>query len=443
MFVALQSKLDTILRGGGLMKLSAVAALAISLLTFPASFADAAEGYTLGPGDHVRVQVSDFRSGGEVYRWTVYETGKDFIVGPNGRLSLPIVGELDAEGKTTGELEAEVAAKLQAKTGLIARPDASIQIVRYRPFYVIGGVDKPGEYEYQPGLTVLQAFAMAGGPPRATTDQLIGFEKDALTSRGNLAVLSVDRISLLARQARLDAEIADKPELAFPDELRANSANPDVAHVLQEEQLQFDSRRSGLAKQVNAVDQNKTYLAGEINALRQKGESLGAELAAMRKEREIIAGLQSRGLSAAPRLLELEQSIAQIEGDQTDVEVAIVRANEDISKDDRDIAGLKAKFRKETLEEAAEVRDKLAETVKKIQTSRNLIQEAEVRAPGIARSNASGYANPIFVLSRPAKDGKMENFTAQETDAIQPGDVLRVTPKNADRAMTAAPRLAD
>ena len=271
----------------------------------------------------------------------------------------------------------------------------------------------------------------------------VGFEKDALTSRGDLAVLSVDRISLLARQARLGAEIADKPELAFPDELRANSANPDVAHVLQEEQLQFDSRRSGLAKQVNAVDQNKTYLAGEINALRQKGESLGAELAAMRKEREIIAGLQSRGLSAAPRLLELEQSIAQIEGDQTDVEVAIVRANEDISKDDRDIAGLKAKFRKETLEEAAEVRDKLAETVKKIQTSRNLIQEAEVRAPGIARSNASGYANPIFVLSRPAKDGKMENFTAQETDAIQPGDVLRVTPKNADRAMTAAPRLAD
>jgi exopolysaccharide production protein ExoF len=415
----------------------------VALFISPPSFAGATESYTLGSGDHVQIQVSDFRSGGEVYQWTVYESGKDFIVGPNGRLSLPILGDLDAAGRTTEELEDEIAAKLQAKAGLIARPDTSVQIVRFRPFYVIGGVDKPGEYEYRPGLTVLQAFAAAGGPPRATTDQLIGFKKDALTSRGDLRVLSVDRISLLARQARLDAEIADKPELAFPDELRAKSADPDVARVLQEEQLLFDSRRTGLVKQVDAIERNKTYLANEIVTLQQKHASLDAELVAMRKERDLIASLQSRGLAAAPRQLELEQSVAQIEGNQTDVEVAIVRANEDISKDDRDILALKEKFQKDPLQEAVEVQNQLAETVNKIQTSQALIQEAEVRAPSMALSNASGYAKPVYVLSRRTKDGKVENLTAKETDPVQPGDVLRVTPESADSALTGALRVAN
>jgi exopolysaccharide production protein ExoF len=409
----------------------------VALFISPPSFAGTTESYTLGSGDHVQIQVSDFRSGGEVYQWTVYESGKDFIVGPNGRLSLPILGDLDAAGRTTEELEDEIAAKLQAKAGLIARPDTSVQIVRFRPFYVIGGVDKPGEYEYRPGLTVLQAFAAAGGPPRATTDQLIGFKKDALTSRGDLRVLSVDRISLLARQARLDAEIADKPELAFPDELRAKSADPDVARVLQEEQ------RTGLVKQVDAIERNKTYLANEIVTLQQKHASLDAELVAMRKERDLIASLQSRGLAAAPRQLELEQSVAQIEGNQTDVEVAIVRANEDISKDDRDILALKEKFQKDPLQEAVEVQNQLAETVNKIQTSQALIQEAEVRAPSMALSNASGYAKPVYVLSRRTKDGKVENLTAQETDPVQPGDVLRVTPESADSALTGALRVAN
>ena len=426
------------------MKLCSVAiVLAFALFTSKPTFAGDRESYTLGSGDHVQIKVSDFRSEGEVNQWTVYESGKDFVVGPNGRLSLPILGELDATGRTTEELEDEIAAKLQAKAGLIARPDASVQIVRFRPFYVIGGVDKPGEYEYRPGLTALQAFAVAGGPPRATTDQLIGFEKDALTSRGDLRVLSVDRNSLLARQARLDAEIADKRELAFPDELRAKSADPDVARVLQEEQLLFNSRRTGLTKQVDAIEQNKTYLTNEIVTLQQKHASLDAELVAMRKERDLIANLQSRGLAAAPRQLELEQSVAQIEGNQTDVEVAIVRANEDISKEEGDILALKAKFQKDTLQEAAEVHNQLAETVNKIQTSQALIQEAEVRAPTMALSNVAGYAKPIYVLSRRTKDGKVENVTAEETDPVQPGDVLRVVPQSADSAMTGALRVAN
>ena len=403
-------------------------ALAFALFAVSPFSVEATESYTLGPGEHIQVKVTDFRSGGDIYQWGPYESGNDLIVGPDGRVSLPILGELDAAGKTTAELKKEIATALQAKAGLIARPDVSVQIVRFRPFYVVGMVEKPGEYEYRPGLTVLQAFAMAGGLPRAAPDQLPGFEKDALVSRGDLRVLSVDQISLLARQARLEAEIANDEELVFPNELRTKAADPEVAALLREEKLLFDSNRNGLAKQSDELERNKTYLRDEISQLQQKNVTLDVEVAAMRKERDLVASLLSRGLTAAPRQLELEQSVAQIEGNQLDVRVAIARASEDISKSDREILELKGKAQKDLLKESADVRIKLLEIADKIQTSQNLIHEAEVRAPNMIMSNGASIASPNYFLTRSGVDGKVENLSVRDNDRVQPGDVVRVLP---------------
>ncbi len=408
--------------------------LALAFILLLPFRAGAAESYTLGPGDRVQVRVFDFRSGGAASQWAGFDGSADYIVGPNGHLSLPIVGDFDAQGKTTVELEEAVATKLQTRAGLISKPYASVQIVRFRPFYVVGAVEKPGEYEYPPGLTVLQAFGMAGGPQRANTDQMIGLEKDALTSRGDLRVLSVDRTSLLASKARLDAEVAGRQELDFPEELRKAAArNADVARILREEQLLFDSERTGLDKQVSGLEQTKSYLLNEVETLKQKAVTIEKGLDAMRKEREIVAGLLSKGLTAAPRQLELDQNIAQVEGNQLDVQVAIVRANEDIAKADRDISDLKSNFVKNAIKDAAGVRDKLADTAEKMETSRSLVEEAEFRAPNMTLPNVASYARPTYVLSRRGRDGKMEELSASDSDAVQPGDVLRVIPQNAQR----------
>jgi protein involved in polysaccharide export with SLBB domain len=405
--------------------------LALCCLAFSA--AQATEVYRLGPGDHVEVKVSDFRAGtGEAYQWTAFSGGggtADFIVAPDGRLSLPVVGELDAAGKTTADLEDAIAAKLQAKAGLTTKPDASVQVVKFRPFYVVGIVDKPGEYDYRPGLTVLQAVGVAGGVERTTSDALLGFIKDALTSRGDLRVLAADLTTLRARQARLDAEIADKDQIVFPDELRAKSDDPDVVRAMREEQLLFDAQRTGLAAQIATIEKNKAFLHDEIASLGQKGAAVAGQLASMRKELDLIAGLVSKGLTAAPRQLELEQNIAQIEGNQLDVEVAIVRANEDIAKSDRDIQELKTTRRNDELTEAADVRVKLAETIEKMQTSQTLVQQAEVRAPAETMANVEGFDKPIYMLSRRNDKGQAEDAPAQESDLVRPGDVVRVLPR--------------
>jgi protein involved in polysaccharide export with SLBB domain len=408
------------------------------LAHFPAR---ATEVYRLGPGDHVEVKVSDFRSAtGEAYQWTAFNsaTATEFIVAPDGRLSLPVVGELEAAGKTTADLERSIADKLQTKAGLTTKPDAAVQIVKFRPFYVVGIVDKPGEYDYRPGLTVLQAVGIAGGLERTTTDALLGFIKDTLISRGDVRVLAADLISLRARQARLDAETAEKDTIAFPNDLLAKSDDPDVARAMREEQILFDAQRTGLANQVATIEKNKAFLHNEIASLGQKSDTIAAQLAAMRKELDLISGLVSKGLTAAPRQLELEQNLAQIQNNQLDVQVAIVRANEDISKSDRDILELQTKSRNDELTEAADVRVKLAETMEKMQTSQALVRQAEVRAPMETMTNVEGYGKPIYVLSRRDDKGQAQELTVQESELVQPGDVVRALPRLTDTTPSSA-----
>lgn len=106
--------------------------------------------YRLGVADKVRVTVF-----GEAAL-----TG-EFLVGGNGRISLPLIGETRAAGLTIGEFQQEVATAL--RDGFITDPRVSAEILNYRPFYILGEVNSPGEYPYTNSLTVLNAVATAGG----------------------------------------------------------------------------------------------------------------------------------------------------------------------------------------------------------------------------------------------------------------------------------------
>ena len=108
------------------------------------------EEYRLGVADKVRVNVF-----GEAAL-----TG-EFLVGGNGKISLPLIGETQASGLTIGEFQEEVATAL--RDGFITEPRVSAEVLNYRPFYILGEVNTPGEYPYTNSLTVLNAVATAGG----------------------------------------------------------------------------------------------------------------------------------------------------------------------------------------------------------------------------------------------------------------------------------------
>lgn len=85
----------------------------------------------------------------------------EFTVSSDGTLSLPLVGTVPVAGKTASQVSTEIT-RLYAD-GYLRDPRVSIEVLTYRPFYILGEVSKPGEYPYSNELTVMNAVATAEG----------------------------------------------------------------------------------------------------------------------------------------------------------------------------------------------------------------------------------------------------------------------------------------
>lgn len=106
--------------------------------------------YRLGPGDRLRISVFNRE-----------ELTGEFTVGTQGRLSYPLVGEVEAAGQTVPEFTDRLTQHLS--NGFVRDPIVNVEIAQYRPFYILGEVNRPGAYPYSPGMTVMGAVATAGG----------------------------------------------------------------------------------------------------------------------------------------------------------------------------------------------------------------------------------------------------------------------------------------
>lgn len=76
-------------------------------------------------------------------------------------MSYPLIGQIPAGGLTAAELEKALIGKLSP--GYLKDPSVSVEVLTYRPFYIVGEVRTPGSYAFVNGMTVLNAVALAGG----------------------------------------------------------------------------------------------------------------------------------------------------------------------------------------------------------------------------------------------------------------------------------------
>ncbi len=137
-------------------------AMAALALTVPALAQEA--GYIIKPGDMLAVSV-----------WKEEALQGDVLVTPDGAFAFPLVGLVDARGKTVSELQKIVTERL---VKYISDPVVTVSVreIRGNKIYVIGQVNKPGEFIVNPRVDVMQALSMAAG----TT---------AFASLGNIIIL--------------------------------------------------------------------------------------------------------------------------------------------------------------------------------------------------------------------------------------------------------------
>ena len=113
--------------------------------------------YRLGIGDKVRVTVFGEK-----------DLSGDFDVNDQGEVTLPLIGSVRIAGRSVGDAET-VITNAYGKNYLV-NPHINLQVMNYRPFFILGEVKNPGSYPFINGMTIVNAVALAGGyTPRANT----------------------------------------------------------------------------------------------------------------------------------------------------------------------------------------------------------------------------------------------------------------------------------
>jgi len=129
--------------------------------------ADGNSQYKLASGDVIRIKVF----GEDNFSF------EELRLTDAGTFSYPFIGELNAKGKTTAEIEQLIIDKLKGDEYLID-PRVSVSVLQYREFFISGEVKSPGGYPYQPGLTLRRAVALAGGLTERASDSRITIIRD-------------------------------------------------------------------------------------------------------------------------------------------------------------------------------------------------------------------------------------------------------------------------
>ena len=123
-------------------------------------FGAEATAYRLGSGDKVRITVFNEK-----------DLSGEFDVNDQGVVALPLIGQVSLTGKTISEAE-QLIADRYGKDYLI-NPRVNVEVLNYRPFFILGEVKTPGSYPFVNGMTVINAVALAGGyTPRANHDRI-------------------------------------------------------------------------------------------------------------------------------------------------------------------------------------------------------------------------------------------------------------------------------
>ncbi len=279
--------------------------VAVVFLAIGAAPARAQDAYALGPGDTIEIRFVG-----------VSDLDRSLTVGPDGTVSLPLIGEVAIEGRTLADLREEIPGRMsgavyrqrgEGEEVLISlRPEeVSIDVSAYRPIFVEGAVNQPGSQPFRIGMTVRQAIAEAGG-----IESLSGFggpessEADIAKLRSDYQARVVELAAVTVEAERLRAELSGATEID-PQVLDGIGLDPATGAAL----LDLAQARLATSAEMTEAEAGITSRALErardaVFATLRRTETLTQ---IVEQEESEVARVQSR----VRRLLETPDQLAQ------------------------------------------------------------------------------------------------------------------------------------
>lgn len=372
----------------------------------------------LAPRQTLSIRIGTWDPVEETYRaWE--GVGGEYEINPDGGVSLPLAGEIDAAGLTPSDLAGHISARLQTEIGLQGRVETSVEITAFEPIYVLGAVEAPGAYPYEPGLTVLKALGLAGGVRTARTEFLRA-ERSALGSMGQYRVLELKLLRRLATVARLRAELEESDRIELPAEVREA---PMAAELIVHERQIKAARDSAHASRLKQITELEQLLEEQIRGLNAQVNLREAQLGLLRDEASKVTNLVERGLSVTRRQSELERQIADQNVRMLELETARLVAEQRLNEAGRDRLDQINDRRRNLVEALRSEQGEIAELRIKMETEAALYAEALSRGDGFVQMEDD--AAPMLRLTREGEDGAVAR-EVERTDRLEAGDVIEV-----------------
>jgi polysaccharide export outer membrane protein len=391
--------------------------------SFASTVIIAAFGLWLSAGSGGAAEGLSYRAGvGDLLNVLVYGDDKlsgRFRVGPTGTISYPLLGEIAVADLTPREIGQKLADALAERIPGGGAP--SVEIAEFAPVFVLGNVDKPGPYQFRPGMIALELVALGGGerrPPSGQSGmlQLIAAEQE-------LADLRIQRFSEEAKKARILAEIAGQ---GFNAQMPVGNGDLIPAEtrrqLLDNEVALFEVRKRILADQEKALGAQHASYDQEIASLNESIVLHDEEVRLLEQEVATQDTLVQKGLAVQPRLLALKRELSATRRNALELRSYLARARQRQLEVEQKLGELKDERIRDNATVRAELDistmrtdEKIAATIASMSELRSLLNDAR----------EAGRRATVYTVTR-LENGRYVTTTVGELDPLQPRDILRI-----------------
>lgn len=359
---------------------------------------------------------------GDVLRVTVYgDAGLSgsFPVGADGTIGYPLLGNLVVTGKSIEDIRKVIDDGLKVH---IANLSVAVVVETYAPVYIVGEVQRPGKYEFRPGMIALELFALGGGQKEQLSENESGVSRLA-NLRLDYADLGVQLLAQDVKRTRLQAELDGQP---FSYRASEEIGTPDVRIVQQvvaAERTLFELRRASLEAELKSLEQQKIGYVEEIDTLEKSGKLRDGELALLSEDVRVASAMVERGLTSKTQLREKQREISATNRDVLEFGSFLARARQNLTVIDSQLISLRGQRRSEAAAELREVNIDILRLRRKMAYNIQAMAEA-----GIALQKKDGSRQIAFRFSAIRMlDGTYQEVEVGQTDPVRAGDILRVS----------------
>ena len=323
----------------------------------------------------------------------------EYRVGPDQTISIPVLGRIRIGDIDSPQLENDLAAKIAQitkKAGYV-----TVEISAYKPVFVTGTVKRPGAIEWHPGMTVIQAIALAGG---LGVQLGTAGEADAVGPSQALEKDVDNKKRVLATIARLTAERDGSSQIPVPQRLVNLVGDAEATRLISHEEVILKNTRDVLASKLGILEEGINDSKSEINALRQQSAKITEQLQVRRDYMRRLGS--SRPDEEQLKLSDLEERLANVDGN-------IAKSSVTVTEMQLSAVGLK-KDRESAIESEM---DRLDRESAQLEISINALQNLN--------GSFGNKSKTQYQIVR-QKNTVSDSFSAEDVTLLKPGDVLSV-----------------